>query len=128
MAQGTGPLKRPAPAVKKRESLVLENVPFIFGKSGVSPETTEILDRMSVRLKEYPKVKLEIREYSNDSGDRGMRLSQQRADAVKDYLVKKGIAADRLTAKGAGASRLLAPTTTPEGRRKNRRVEFAIVG
>jgi OmpA-OmpF porin, OOP family len=53
-----------------------------------------------------------------------MKLSQKRADAVKDYIVKKGIAASRITTKGYGPDKPVVPNTTPENKQKNRRIEF----
>jgi OOP family OmpA-OmpF porin len=53
-----------------------------------------------------------------------MQLSEKRADAVKSYMVAKGVAADRLTTKGFGPNEPLAPNNTAEGRAKNRRVDF----
>jgi OOP family OmpA-OmpF porin len=54
-------------------------------------------------------------------------LSKQRAEAVGAYLVSKGVAADRITTDGLGASKPIASNATPEGREANRRVEFVIV-
>ena len=56
-----------------------------------------------------------------------LKLSQERAEAVKAYLVKKGIKASRIVAKGYGATRPVAENTTPEGRQKNRRTELLII-
>ena len=104
----------------------MKNVSFAFGKSEISSEAKEILDGLVAQLVERPKVKLEILGYSNDSSKRGVKISQERVDAVKAYLMGRGIAADRLTGKGMGAGKLLAPPTTPEGWEKNRRVEFIV--
>ena len=125
IAQGTDPLRaEKKTTVEKLKPLVLKSIAFAFGKSELSSGAKEILDGLVAQLVERPKVKLEILGHSNDSSQRGVKVSQERADAVKAYLMGKGIAAEWLTAKGMGAGKLLAPTTTPEGREKNRRVEF----
>ena len=124
VAQGTNPLKMEKKSAEYLKPLTLKNIPFAFAQSELSAEAQEGLDDLVAQLAKRPKAKLEILGYSNDSSQRGVNLSRKRAEAVKAYMESKGIAAERLTAKGMGAGKLLAPTTTPEGREKNRRVEF----
>jgi len=124
VAQGTNPLKMEKKLAEYLQPLMLKNIPFAFAESELSSEAEEILDDLVAQLTERPKAKLEILGYSNDSSQQGVNLSQKRAEGVKAYMESKGIAPERLTAKGMGAGKLLAPTTTPEGREKNRRVEF----
>jgi outer membrane protein OmpA-like peptidoglycan-associated protein len=71
---------------------------------------------------------LEIQGHTDEKGsdDFNMKLSQSRADAVKNYLVSKGIVADTITAKGFGESKPIVPNDTDANREKNRRVEFKI--
>jgi outer membrane protein OmpA-like peptidoglycan-associated protein len=73
-------------------------------------------------------VKAEVRGHTDSQGDaaKNLELSQQRAQAVVDYLVQKGIVVARLTAKGLGETVPIADNNTDAGRAKNRRVEFAI--
>ena len=85
-----------------------------------------ILDEAFNALQNNPKMKLEIRGYTDSIGKAAsnLNLSQKRADAVKAYLVKKGIAFDRLKAIGYGEANPIASNKTKAGRTKNRRIEF----
>ena len=69
---------------------------------------------------------MEIRGYTDNTGKKtaNMKLSQSRAESVKAWLVKKGIAADRITARGYGPDNPIADNKTKEGRAQNRRIEF----
>ena len=79
-------------------------------------------------LTDYPTLRLRIRGHTDNTGrlETNTRLSQARAEAVKDYLVKKGIAADRLTAEGVGPNEPVADNAKPAGRAANRRIEFKL--
>ncbi len=74
-------------------------------------------------------MKIEIAGHTDSVGSEmyNLRLSEARANAVRDYLIQHGISPDRLIAKGYGESRPIAPNTTREGRAKNRRVEFTVI-
>jgi outer membrane protein OmpA-like peptidoglycan-associated protein len=105
---------------------VLEGFNFDNDKATLHPEALATLDRAAVALKEWGDVKVEIAGYtdSRSTNQHNMKLSQRRAEAVRDYLISKGVDADRLTAKGYGDSRPIADNDTEEGRLKNRRVEL----
>jgi outer membrane protein OmpA-like peptidoglycan-associated protein len=77
-------------------------------------------------LKDNPDVKFEVDGHTDNTGTSGhnLTLSQQRADAVKDQLVKMGIDASRLTSKGLGDTKPVSDNNTLEGKANNRRVEF----
>jgi len=79
-------------------------------------------------MNKYPKVKFNIEGHTDNTGnyDSNKRLSQSRADAVKTYIVNKGISASRLTAIGYGSDKPVASNKTSAGRQQNRRVEFII--
>jgi OOP family OmpA-OmpF porin len=86
-------------------------------------------------LKDNPAIKVLIRSHTDTLGkhDYNMKLSQARAQSVLDYLVSKGITADRLEAKGMGETEPIAPNRikgadNPEGRQLNRRTDFKIIG
>ena len=80
-------------------------------------------------LNEHTSIKLEIQGHTDDVGKRetNMTLSQARADAVRDYLVKKGVDAARLRSVGYGPDKPVDPAKTKAARDKNRRVEFVII-
>lgn len=112
-----------APAPKK---LVLEGVNFDHDKATLREDAHPILDQAAEGLKEWGDVKVEVAGYTDSKGkDKyNLKLSQRRAEAVRAYLISKGIAADRLTAKGFGETKPVADNKTAEGRFKNRRVEL----
>ena len=90
----------------------------------------ELLDKVAEVLKEHPELtKIEVQGHTDNKGlaKANEMLSQQRADAVMKALVKRGIDARRLTAKGYGQNVPIATNDTDEGRQKNRRVQFKII-
>ncbi len=105
-----------------------ENIEFETGSSVIRKTSYPVLNKLVQLLKKYPGVKIEIGGHTDSKGNAefNLNLSQRRADAVKKYLVEQGIDAGRLVAKGYGSSKPVADNKTPEGRRKNRRVEFKI--
>jgi outer membrane protein OmpA-like peptidoglycan-associated protein len=111
------------PAPKK---LVLDGVNFDNDQATLRPEAMAILDQAAASLKQWGDVKVEVAGHTDNvsSDAHNMSLSQRRAEAVRSYLVSKGIAADRLTAKGYGESSPVAGNDTAEDRYKNRRVEL----
>lgn len=106
--------------------LVLEGVNFNFDKSALRPEDIAIIDQNAADLKEWGDIDVEVSGHTDSRGSDkyNMGLSLRRADAVRDYLITKGISAERLTAKGYGESQPLESNDTDEGRFKNRRVEL----
>jgi outer membrane protein OmpA-like peptidoglycan-associated protein len=99
---------------------------FESGKARISPEAERQLESVIGILKKDPAMHLEIQGYTDDRGSRDMnqRLSEDRARSVSEYLIRNGIAAERLKWVGYGQSRPAASNTTAEGRRQNRRVEL----
>ncbi len=108
---------------------VFKNLEFETGKAVIRDASFASLNELSVLMKKKPKFKLLIDGHTDNVGKApyNMKLSQNRADAVKKYLVEKGIDPSRITAKGYGMTKPVASNKTPEGRQKNRRVEFTIV-
>ena len=88
-----------------------------------------MLDAVAAVLASYASLIVEIQGHTDDTGAESwnMTLSQQRAEAVRAYLIEQGIAAERLTAVGYGYARPLVDGKTDQARAKNRRVEFVIV-
>jgi outer membrane protein OmpA-like peptidoglycan-associated protein len=105
---------------------VLAGVQFDNDKATLRPESFAILDKTVEGLKDWGNAKIVVEGHtdSNGSDKHNMDLSQRRAETVRDYLISKGIAADRLTAKGYGESKPIADNRTAEGRAENRRVDL----
>lgn len=113
----------PEPAVVK---MTLEGVNFEFDKATLSQEDIAIIDRDVATLEKWSNVNVEIAGHTDSRGsdEYNVGLSQRRAEAVRNYLISKGVAAERLSAKGYGESRPVADNATDEGRLMNRRVEL----
>ncbi len=109
-----------------RGKLILNGVTFQAGKAVLTSNSFTIIDQVCESLAEWPEVKLEIQGHTDNFGNAmaNLRLSQQRADAVKAYMIRKNIAPDRLRAVGYGEEFPIADNHTAEGREKNRRVEL----
>ncbi len=114
------------PAAVEPKTLTLEGVNFNYDEAVLLPEAAGVLDNAAATLKEWGDAKVEVAGHTDSMGSDAynMDLSQRRANAVRDYLIGKGIAADRLTAKGYGESRPVAENETEKGRYMNRRVEL----
>lgn len=111
---------------KGRTSLVLEGVNFITDSSELTAGSKRILDKVAESLQDRPEVEVEIEGHTDSVADAAYNrdLSQRRAESVREYLVSKGVAGRRLTAKGYGETHPVASNDTAEGRAKNRRVEL----
>ena len=109
--------------------IILKNIFFDYGKSTLRPESTNELERLTKLLNDIPTLKIEISGYTDSKGSAefNQKLSESRAKAVVDYLVKTSIVTDRLTFKGYGKEQPIATNDTDEGRQLNRRTEFKIL-
>jgi len=109
--------------------IVLNNVFFDSGKSQLRSESFAELNRLVNIIKQYPNLKVEISGHTDSRGSLAFnkRLSQQRAQAVVDYLVENGVNLAQIEAKGYGPSQPRADNSTAEGRQLNRRVEAKIL-
>lgn len=105
-----------------------KSVTFLTGSAVLSKPATAELDKLYAILNERPNVAINIEGHTDNTGrpETNTALSQKRADAVKAYLVKKGISEDRMTATGFGPSKPVADNKTAAGRAENRRVEFSL--
>lgn len=110
----------------QRGKLILAGVTFMSGKAVLNVNSYTILDQVYESLAEWKEVKLEIQGHTDSQGSDAvnLKLSQARADAVRAYLIQKGIAAERLRAVGYGEAFPIADNATAEGRERNRRVEM----
>lgn len=117
------------PEAVKEFSGIIEGIEFATGKADIRPGSRALLDRAAAVLVEYPDLRLEISGHTDSTGkaERNRELSNERALAVKAYLVSKGVAGERLKTRGAGADEPIASNQTRDGRQKNRRIEFAIL-
>lgn len=109
--------------------ITLENVFFDTGKSTLRPESNKSLDDLAEYLNLKKTVKIEIGGHTDNVGDAAsnLKLSDGRANAVRNYLMKKGVAGDRVIAKGYGDTMPVADNSTPEGKQKNRRTEVKTI-
>jgi len=114
-----------------REKLVIsDKVYFDTGKATIQRRSNILLDEIARIVKEHPdvpKVLIEGHTDSTGSHTSNMRLSERRAEAVRTYLLNKGVPPERLEARGFGPDRPIATNDTAAGREANRRVEFIIV-
>lgn len=125
--RGTNPNDPTDDKVKQTSApVVLEGVTFPSGKAIVSPESERALMEVFNTLSSHPNIKVELRGYTDNTGSASanLQLSQKRADAVKNWLVNKGIAPSRIKAIGYGEANPIADNNTEAGRRLNRRIEF----
>ncbi|HRI00287.1 MAG TPA: OmpA family protein [Saprospiraceae bacterium] len=107
----------------------LDNIYFNTGSATLSNESEMALAILQEAFEKNPKLKVEISGHSDNVGDLQMNinLSQQRAYAVKDYLVGKSVASERISTIGVGPAKPIADNNTEDGRAKNRRIEFKIL-
>jgi outer membrane protein OmpA-like peptidoglycan-associated protein len=106
-----------------------EQVQFDLGKATIRPESAALLDEIANVLRAHPEVKkVQVEGHTDSTGGQAVnqRLSRQRAAAVVRALTERGIEPERLSSRGFGPSRPIAPNDTPEGRQQNRRVEIQI--
>ncbi|HUN65033.1 MAG TPA: OmpA family protein [Bacteroidota bacterium] len=129
---GTNPLdpkddfKKEELKVEVGQAIVLNGVEFETGKANLTPASEDTLAKAFNTLNQNPTLEVEIQGYTDNQGSKSFnkKLSLNRANAVKAWLVAKGIDEKRIATKGLGADKPIAPNTTPEGRQKNRRIEF----
>jgi outer membrane protein OmpA-like peptidoglycan-associated protein len=108
----------------------IEGVQFLSNSAQLTAAAERTLAGIAVNLKSFSGLQLEIQAHTDSQGNDtyNMTLSEQRARSVVNFLVSQGIAAERLTARGYGETRAVASNYTADGRAKNRRVEFKVLG
>jgi outer membrane protein OmpA-like peptidoglycan-associated protein len=121
----------PKAFVKAGQIRIMDQVKFKTGSAEILPgkDSQEVLEAVVKVMKDHPEItKIRVEGHTDNTGTAKIntRLSSDRAASVVKWLVKNGIAADRLTSKGWGPDRPIESNTTEEGRRSNRRVEFHI--
>ncbi|MFN8257228.1 MAG: OmpA family protein [Bacteroidales bacterium] len=107
----------------------MNNLFFVTGKSDLNKWSYPELQRLIDLMKQHKKMEVEIAGHTDDVGSDKVNnaLSLERANAVREYIIKNGIEPERLTAKGYGKTKPLTDNKTEEGRQKNRRVDFTIL-
>ncbi len=118
------------PEVKKEDreaiALAVRSVQFEFGSDQLTAYSQKLLDKVADVLRRYPEQHVQITGHTDSKGSDAfnLKLSERRAARCRQYLIDKGIAADKLTSKGFGESKPIASNATAKGQAKNRRVEF----
>jgi outer membrane protein OmpA-like peptidoglycan-associated protein len=123
-------LKKTRTRVTAQRIEIFEMVHFELDKAVILPESFSLLDEVAEQVKTHPQIKLvEVAGHTDDQGSASynLGLSQARAEAVAAYLTGKGVAPERVRAKGYGETRTIDTNETEEGRAHNRRVEFNIL-
>lgn len=122
-------VEKEVPQEIKQKMKDLSNALFAFDKFNINTKAASILDDIAGWMKQNPDMKLELSGHTDGKGSvaYNQKLSEQRAKAVYDYLVKAGVSKTNLTWKGYGKSEPIATNDTAEGRQLNRRVELRIV-
>jgi len=110
------------------EQIAGQTIEFDMNSATINPRGKALLDELIPILQSDPRVKIEIAGHTDNTGDPeyNLDLSLRRASAVREYLMSRGIGEKRLTAAGYGREKPIADNNTPEGRLKNRRIEFKI--
>ena len=116
-------------AAESAQKIVLKGVNFLPNSADLTPDAKTVLNEAYDALAGQANLKVEVGGHTDSMGDEKLNqsLSQRRAESVKKYLADKGIAADRLTAKGYGEAQPVADNKTKAGRQQNRRVELKIL-
>jgi OmpA-OmpF porin, OOP family len=109
-------------------SIVLKNIRFVQSKAELLPESDAELNHLWAFMREHPTVEIELQGHTDNLGDfdLNLALSQKRVEAVKAFLVSKGIATHRISGRGFGSTRPIASNNREETRQLNRRVELVI--
>jgi outer membrane protein OmpA-like peptidoglycan-associated protein len=112
--------------VVSKGKFITHDINFDVGKATIKPESFNTINRIASFMKEHPDVTFRIEGHTDSDGDdaMNMKLSQDRASAIRTALIKFGIRENRLQAKGWGETKPVASNLTVDGKKLNRRVEF----
>jgi outer membrane protein OmpA-like peptidoglycan-associated protein len=114
---------------KDGKVVVSGGILFETDSARLAPSAADLVRRISDTMKKHPNLKISVVGHTDSTGDYNynVQLSERRAKAFADALIKDGVAANRLTAVGVGPQSPVAPNDTPEGRAQNRRVELVLI-
>ncbi len=132
VGRGTDPLvasddvKKEVFVTEVGKSIVLEGINFATNSAEITPSSEQTLEVAFNTLQENPEITVEIQGHTDNTGKHAynMGLSEKRAGSVKAWLVARGIDASRISTKGFGPDKPVAPNSTADGRKSNRRIEF----
>lgn len=115
--------------VQKKLNDYARTILFDTGKSDIKAESTSVMVDIIQILQEYPNARFTVEGHTDSQGgaDTNQRLSESRANQVRDFLIDKGVGASRLTAIGYGEEKPIATNNTRDGRKENRRVEINLI-
>ncbi len=117
------------PEAVKKFTGVVQGIYFDVAKATIRAQSSPVLGKAAKVFAQFPSVNIEISGHTSSEGDEAFnqQLSVDRAQAVKDWLIKAGTPAERITIRGAGPSEPIADNKTNAGREKNRRIEFKLL-
>ena len=120
------PAPAPPPPAKPQPIVTLHGPQFDFNKATLKPEGKRLVDEAVKVMKDKPDLHVSVEGHTDSIGSvpYNQKLSERRANAVRDYLVSQGIDASRIATRGFGKSKPIASNDTAEGRAENRRVEI----
>lgn len=116
--------------LEKTKIVILDKVYFEFNKAVIKPESFALLDDVAGVINAHGDLgRVQVEGHTDDKGKDAynLKLSQDRADSVRAYLIGKGVPPERLVAAGFGETKPIAPNDTEDGRGQNRRVEFNLI-
>lgn len=113
----------------RKGSITLEGVTFELNSARLTPDSRSVLETVAADLKKFPRLRIELQGHTDSSGSdqHNLKLSQQRAEAVRTHLIEQGVPAAQLEAKGYGEGQPVADNTSADGRATNRRVVMLVL-
>lgn len=122
-------LHRDITLTPKGETIVLNNLIFARGKAGIDPKSYPELDEVAQMMKENSRIEIRLEGHTDNVGSAkaNLKLSEERVESVKKYLVSQGVSRGRISTQAFGGTQPLRNEMTPEARAKNRRVEMRIL-
>jgi outer membrane protein OmpA-like peptidoglycan-associated protein len=122
--------KQPKVQITTKEITIKEQIQFALDSAVILPDSFGLLTEIADTIIRHPEIRrVEVQGHTDNSGtpEHNQLLSEQRAEAVRAWLVQHGVASDRLVARGYGQDRPLVPNVTVSNRAQNRRVQFIIL-